>query len=107
MIKKVSIDGKLEEIDEPWSPRVVGDIDDYQVKIVKMQGDFEWHHHDEEDEMFLVLSGELIMRTEENDIELEENEFIIIPAGLDHKPVAEREAHVMLFEKESIKRKGD
>ena len=107
MIKKVDIEDELSDIDELWSPLVIGNVDDYTVKLVKMKGKFEWHEHSEEDEMFLVLSGKLTIRTNDDDIEMEEGELTVIPSGTRHKPVAEEETEVMLFEKGSISRKGD
>lgn len=107
MIKKVNIDHEFSNIDEPWSPLTVGMVDDYELKLVKMRSDFQWHQHSEEDEMFLVLSGRLTIKTDENDIELEEGELTVIPSGTRHKPVAEERTEVLLFEKGSISRKGD
>ncbi|MGM0405480.1 MAG: cupin domain-containing protein [Thermoplasmatota archaeon] len=107
MIKKVNIDEKLEAIDEPWNPILIGNVDDYAVKLVKMKGEFEWHEHADEDEMFLVLSGKLIIKTDDDDIEMEEGELTVIPSGTRHKPMAREETEVMLFERESISRKGD
>ena len=107
MIRKVSINDKLDEMDEFWKPLVLGQINDYQIKIVKMKDEFEMHHHSNEDEMFIVLNGKLTIETEEKDIELEKDEFVVIPSGMDHKPIADEETHVLLFEKESIKRRGD
>ncbi len=107
MIKKVDIEDELSDIDELWSPLVIGRVDDHEVKLVKMTGEFEWHQHSEEDEMFFVLSGNLTIKTDEGNIKLEKGELIVIPSGTRHKPVAEEETEVMLFEKGSISRKGD
>lgn len=107
MIRKVSVSKKIDEVDEFWKPQIIGQIDDYQVKIVKIKDEFEMHHHDNEDEMFLILNGKLTIITEEKDIELKEGELVVIPSGINHKPTAKEETYVLLFEKESTKRKGD
>lgn len=84
--------------DERWSPRIIGAVNDMHVKAVKVQGEFVWHHHVYEDELFLVVRGELTMRFRDRDVVVREGEFIIVPRGVEHLPVAEVETHILLFE---------
>ena len=95
---KVNLREKLALFDELWSPRIVGELNGQQIKLAKLQGEFAWHHHEAEDEMFLVVKGRLTIKLPEQDVVLEEGEFLIVPRGVEHKPVAEEEAHVLLFE---------
>jgi mannose-6-phosphate isomerase-like protein (cupin superfamily) len=95
---KVNIAQKLALFDRYWSPKIVGELNGQYVKVVKFKGPFDWHHHDEEDELFLVVKGRFRMELEERDVELEEGEFFIVPRGVEHRPVAEEETHVLLFE---------
>ncbi len=102
-MQKVNPAEKLALIREHWSPKIAGDLNGQQVKLVKFQGEFVWHHHDAEDEMFFVLRGRFRMdyrdqQGRECAIELGEGEFLIVPRGVEHRPVAEREVHVMLLE---------
>jgi mannose-6-phosphate isomerase-like protein (cupin superfamily) len=95
---KVNIAEKLARFDEHWSPRIVGQVNDFHVKLAKLEGEFVWHHHAEQDELFLVVSGSLVIKFRDREVRLEEGEFLIVPRGVEHKPVAEREVHVLLFE---------
>jgi mannose-6-phosphate isomerase-like protein (cupin superfamily) len=97
-MEKVNLADKLSLFAEHWSPRIVGELNGQHVKLVKLRGEFEWHHHECEDELFLVLKGSLRMRLQDGDVVLDEGEFLIIPRGVEHMPVAEDEAHVLLFE---------
>jgi mannose-6-phosphate isomerase-like protein (cupin superfamily) len=102
-MKKVRIAEKLAGFSEYWSPKIVGELNGQHVKLVKFQGEFLWHHHDVEDEMFLVLRGRLRMdyRDEagaEQSMEVGESEFVVVPRGVEHRPFAKDEVHVMLFE---------
>ncbi len=102
-MEKVSIADALARFADYWSPKVVGELNGQQVKLVKLQGDFVWHHHADEDEMFLVLRGALRMEYREIDgvercMEIGEGEFVIVPRGTEHRPSAPQEAHVLLFE---------
>jgi mannose-6-phosphate isomerase-like protein (cupin superfamily) len=102
-MQKVRIAEKLAAFQEHYKPKIVGELNGQQVKVVKFRGDFVWHHHDHEDEMFLVIRGSFRMdyREEsgaERSIELREGEFLIVPRGVEHRPSAEREVQVMLFE---------
>ena len=98
MIEKVNLAQKFTLFQEHWSPKIVGELNDSQVKLVKVKGEFIWHHHEVEDELFLVIKGRLIIKLRERDIALEEGEFVIIPKGVEHKPVAEEECHILLLE---------
>ena len=106
-IEKVNISEKFKLFDEHWSPKIAGEVNDTYVKLVKFQGEFVWHKHDAEDEMFLVVKGSMTMKLRDGDIELEEGEFIIIPRGVEHMPVADAEAHVILFEPKTTLNTGD
>jgi mannose-6-phosphate isomerase-like protein (cupin superfamily) len=98
LIEKVNLAQKLTLFQEHWSPKIVGELNDSQVKLVKVKEEFIWHHHEVEDELFLVLKGRLVIKLRERDITLEEGEFVIIPRGVEHKPVAEEECHLLLLE---------
>lgn len=97
-MKKVNVNQKLSLFTEHWSPKIVGELNGQQVKLVKFKGEFVWHKHDNEDEMFYVLKGSFTMQLRDGDIEINENEFIIMPKGVEHKPVAIEEVSIMLFE---------
>jgi mannose-6-phosphate isomerase-like protein (cupin superfamily) len=97
-IEKVNIKEKFALFDERWSPKIVGELNGQHVKLVKLHGEFVWHHHEQEDELFLVLSGRLRMDFRDRRVWVEQGEFIIVPRGVEHRPVAEEEVHVMLFE---------
>ncbi|MCL5286673.1 MAG: cupin domain-containing protein [Acidobacteria bacterium] len=92
---------------EYWSPKIVGQVNDSLVKVVKFQGEFLWHHHDNEDEMFLVVKGTMRMRFRDGDVLVREGEFIIVPHGVEHMPVAEEEVHVVLFEPKTTLNTGN
>lgn len=94
----VNLAEKLAQIGDYWHPRVVGDVNEMQVKLVKLRGAFDWHHHETEDELFLVVHGNLTMRFRDRDESIGEGEFLIVPHGVEHLPVAEDEVHVLLFE---------
>jgi len=100
-MEKVNIAQKFSLFDEYWSPRIAGELNDSYVKLAKLKGEFVWHHHEAEDELFLVVKGRLLIRLRDRDIHLEEGEFVIIPKGVEHLPVAEEEAHVLLLEPKS------
>jgi mannose-6-phosphate isomerase-like protein (cupin superfamily) len=97
-MEKVSIREKLSQFKEYWSPKIVGELNGQLVKLVKFQGEFLWHHHDHEDELFLVVKGRFRMEFRDHQVWLDEGEFLIVPRGLEHRPVAPVEAHVLLFE---------
>jgi mannose-6-phosphate isomerase-like protein (cupin superfamily) len=104
---KVNIEEKLALFNEQWQPKIVGELNGQYVKLVKFQGPFVWHHHDNEDEMFFVVKGRFRMEYEDHDEWIEEGEFVIVPRGVEHKPVAEEEAHVLLFEPASTLNTGN
>lgn len=104
---KVNLAEKFGLFDEYWSPKIVGELNEQYVKLVKLKGEFVWHHHEAEDEMFLVVRGRLTIRLRDRDVVLEEGEFLIVPRGVEHKPVAEEEAHVLLFEPRSTLNTGN
>lgn len=95
---KINIAEKLSRFHEHWSPRLVAQINDTDVKLAKLQGEFVWHHHESEDELFLVLKGRLLMQFRDHDEWVEEGEFIVVPHGVEHRPVALEEVHLMLIE---------
>lgn len=106
-IKKVNLAEKFSLIHEHRSPKVAGELNGQHVKLVKMKGEFIWHHHDNEDEMFLVVKGKFLMELHTGNIEVNEGEFIIIPRGVEHRPVAEEEAEIILFEPASTRNTGN
>ncbi|MFZ1677306.1 MAG: cupin domain-containing protein [Saprospiraceae bacterium] len=106
-MEKVNIPQKLSKIHDHWNPRIAGELNGQHVKLVKFKGEFIWHKHDDEDEMFYVLHGEFKMELRDQTILLRENEFLIVPRGVEHRPVAENEVSVMLFEPASTLNTGD
>jgi mannose-6-phosphate isomerase-like protein (cupin superfamily) len=95
---KVNLAEKLSLFSEHFQPRIVGEVNEAHVKVVKLQGEFVWHHHEAEDEMFLVLAGRLHIRFREGELALDPGELVIVPRGVEHCPYADEETHVMLFE---------
>ncbi len=106
-IGKVNLTEKLGLFNEYWSPKIVGELNDSYVKLVKFQGEFVWHFHEREDELFLVLKGQLLMRFRDREVWVREGEFIIVPHGVEHLPVAEEEVHVMLLEPKTTLNTGN
>ncbi|MDA3615844.1 cupin domain-containing protein [Polluticaenibacter yanchengensis] len=106
-MEKVIIAEKLQLFSEYWSPKIVGELNGQHVKLAKFQGEFVWHKHDNEDEMFLVVEGVLKMELRDKTIEINKNEFLIVPKGTEHRPVAEKEVSVMLFEPSTTLNTGD
>jgi mannose-6-phosphate isomerase-like protein (cupin superfamily) len=106
-IEKINLTEKLGLFDDLWSPKIVGELNDSHVKLVKLKGEFVWHHHEAEDELFLVVKGRLLIKLRDRQIELEEGEFVIIPKGVEHLPVADEEAHVLLLEPKSTLNTGN
>lgn len=107
MIKKVNLDDRLNMFSDHWNPRILGELNGQHVKVAKLKGEFVWHKHDEEDELFLVIKGQLKIELRDQSIHLDEGEFVIIPKGVEHKPVAENEVQVLLFEPASTLNTGD
>lgn len=97
-MEKVNLAHKLSLFTETWSPKIVAALNGQLVKVVKLQGEFVWHHHEPEDELFLVLKGRLRLEFRDGPVWLEEGELLVIPRGVEHRPVAEEEVHVLLFE---------
>ncbi|MEP7196138.1 MAG: cupin domain-containing protein [Saprospiraceae bacterium] len=97
-MNKVNVFEKLSQFSEYWSPKIVGELNGQHVKLVKFKGEFIWHKHEAEDEMFYVLKGSFRMELRDKKIELNENDFLIVPKGTEHRPVAENEVSIMLFE---------
>ena len=104
---KVNLKEKLATFDDHWRPRIVGELNGQQVKLVKLKGEFIWHHHEREDELFLVLRGRLTIRFRERAVVLSEGEFLVVPRGIEHQPAAEEETHVLLFEPASTLNTGN
>lgn len=105
--EKVNLAEKLNLFSEYWSPKIAGEVNDSYVKLVKFKGEFVWHHHEREDELFLVLKGRLLMRFRDRDVWINEGEFIIVPRGVEHMPVAAEEVHVMLLEPKTTLNTGN
>lgn len=97
-IRKVNLTEMFGRFRDQWKPKIVGEVNDSFVKLVKFKGEFVWHHHDHEDEMFLVVKGRMRMQLRNEEIQVAAGEFIIIPHGVEHKPVADDETEVLLFE---------
>ena len=106
-IQKVNLALKFALFQERYSPKIVGDVNDHQVKLVKILGEFVWHKHDAEDEMFLVVAGRLTIRFRDQDVDLEPGEFLVVPRGVEHMPIAAQEAQVLLFEPRTTLNTGD
>ena len=106
-MQAVNLSEKLRQVGEFWSPKIVGELNDSYVKVVKFQGEFVWHHHELEDELFLVLKGTLRMRFRDSEVLVREGEFIVVPRGVDHLPVADEEVHVVLLEPKSTLNTGN
>lgn len=98
MIEKVNLADKFASFHDLWSPKIVGQVNDMHVKLVRLAGEFVWHHHEAEDELFLVVKGRLRMKLRDGEMELSEGEFVIIPRGVEHLPVADEEVQILLFE---------
>ena len=95
---KANLSEKLSKIDEFWSPKIVGELNGQYVKLAKVKGEFIWHRHENEDELFMVIKGCLTLKLKEKDVVLEEGELFVVRRGVDHKPIAEEEAHILMFE---------
>ncbi|MFC1588331.1 cupin domain-containing protein [Planctomycetota bacterium] len=106
-MEKVNIAAKLASFEEHWVPKVVGEVNDCYVKVVKFKGEYNWHFHEQEDELFMVVKGQFVVKLRDKDITLHEGELFIVPKGVEHMPVAEEEAQVMLFEKNTTVNTGN
>ena len=107
MVKKVNLLEKFGLFDERFHPKIVGDLNDHQVKVVKLLGEFVWHHHENEDELFLVVKGRMRMGLRDGDVELSEGELFIVPKGVEHKPSADEECWIVLIEPGSTLNTGN
>jgi mannose-6-phosphate isomerase-like protein (cupin superfamily) len=103
----VNVQTKLAQFTDHYSPKIVGELNDQYVKLVKFKGDFTWHHHEHEDEMFLVVKGSFVMKLRDGDQTIREGEFFIVPRGVEHCPTAAEEVHVMLFEPKTTLNTGN
>ena len=106
-MEKISLAEKFNLFHDYWSPKIAGEINDSYVKLVKLKGEFVWHHHESEDELFLVVKGSLLIKLRDRDVWLNEGEFFIVPRGVEHLPVAPEEAHVLLLEPKSTLNTGN
>ncbi len=105
---KVNLQEKLSLVKEFWKPHIVGELNDCYVKVVKLKGEFLWHHHENEDELFLIVKGTLRMRFRDRDVLIREGEFIVVPKGVEHLPVAEtEEVHIVLLEPKTTLNTGN
>jgi mannose-6-phosphate isomerase-like protein (cupin superfamily) len=107
MLEKVDVAEKFALFDETWSPKIVAELNDAYVKVVKLEGEFVWHHHDDEDELFWVVSGRLRMELRDGEVVLEPGELLVVPKGVGHRPVAEGETHVVLIEPKTTLNTGN
>ena len=107
MIDAVNLAAKFALFDDQWNPRIAGELNDSYVKLAKIQGEFVWHHHEHEDELFLVVKGRLLMQLRDGERWVEEGEFIIIPRGVEHRPVAPEECHILLLEPKTTRNTGN
>jgi len=106
-MQRIDLAAELARIPETWSPQTVARVNDVDVKLVRLEGSFEWHHHQHEDELFLVVQGHLTMHLREGDVELEAGQMLVVPRGVEHRPEAAHECHVMLVEPHSTLRRGN
>lgn len=98
MVEKVNVAEKLSRFDDYWSPKIIGELNDLYVKAVKLKGEFVWHHHETEDELFYVVKGRLVIKLQDGELVLEPAEFAVIPHLVEHLPIADEEVHVLLLE---------
>ncbi|MEK5333614.1 MULTISPECIES: cupin domain-containing protein [unclassified Lysinibacillus] len=103
----INLSEKLSKFTEQWSPKVIGEMNDYQFKLVKIQGDFVWHQHRETDEVFIVLDGEMVIAFRDGEVKLSKGEMYVIPKGVEHKPYAEQECQIMLVEPRGVVNTGE
>ena len=106
-MKKINLEDKLSKFSEHWSPKVIAEMNDYQFKLVKIEGEFVWHDHPDTDEVFIVIEGTMQIEFEDRTIELREGEMLVVPRGVRHKPYAEAECKVMLVEPRGVVNTGD
>jgi mannose-6-phosphate isomerase-like protein (cupin superfamily) len=107
MLAPINLRDKLTRFHDQWSPKIIADLNDAHVKLAKVQGEFVWHQHAEEDELFLVLHGRLVIQLRDGEIVLGPGEMVVIPKGVEHRPVAEEEVHLLLVEPKAIRHTGN
>jgi mannose-6-phosphate isomerase-like protein (cupin superfamily) len=107
MLAPINLRAKLSRFQDHWSPKIIADLNDAHVKLAKVQGEFVWHQHAEEDELFLVLQGRLVIQLRDGEVVLGPGEMVVIPKGVEHRPVAEEEVHLLLVEPKVIRHTGD
>jgi mannose-6-phosphate isomerase-like protein (cupin superfamily) len=107
MLTKVNIAEKLSSFDEAWAPKVIGELNGQYIKVVKFEGEYVWHTHEDEDEMFLILEGTMELHLEDGVVAVEPGEYIIVPRGVRHKPVAKEMCHALLFEPATTRNTGE
>ena len=106
-MQKVNFIEKFSKFSDTWSPKVISELNDYQFKLAKLSGEFVWHKHDQTDEAFIVIKGELTINLRDQDIQLKEGELFVVPKGVEHRPVAKEECHVLLIEPSGVVNTGD
>ena len=106
-MEKVNLNQKFSQFQDYWQPKIAGELNDNYIKLVKLKGEFVWHQHETEDELFLVVKGTLLIKLRDRDIRLQEGEFVIIPKGVEHLPIADEEAHVLLLEPKTTLNTGN
>ena len=107
MLRKVNLDDKFALFNTHWDPKIVGELNRQLVKLVKIKGEFVWHKHEAEDELFLTIKGSFDMHLRDSMITINQGEFIIIPRGVEHRPIAKEEAQILLFEPDTVVNTGD
>lgn len=103
----INLKDKLSKFNDHWSPKVIGEMNQYQFKLVKIEGDFVWHQHQDTDEAFIVLDGEMAILFRDGQVKLSRGEMYVIPKGIEHKPYARKECHIMLVEPKGVVNTGD
>ncbi|MFC1530502.1 cupin domain-containing protein [Gemmatimonadota bacterium] len=106
-MQKVNLAEAFGRFEEQWSPKIIGEVNDCHVKLARVQGEFVWHRHETEDELFMVIKGRFTLRFRDRDVDLEEGELMIVPRGVEHLPVADEEAWLMVFEPATTLNTGD
>lgn len=107
MIRKLNIPAAFDRISEPWSPHIAARVNSQEVRLAKIEGAFDWHFHDGVDELFFVVKGRFVMRFRDHDVEMEEGDLLVVPAGVEHRPVAEEECWIMLVEDAGTRNTGE
>jgi mannose-6-phosphate isomerase-like protein (cupin superfamily) len=105
--KSININEKLTKFTEHWSPKVIAEMNEYQFKLVKVQGEFVWHDHKETDEVFIVIEGKMVIKFRDGEVNLGKGEMFVVPKGVEHKPYAEKECHIMLVEPKGVVNTGN